>query len=504
MEVNPTVRVAKTSELWTNSRVQLGVVAGSYLLAWGFSLTILEAVFWDDWVFLDDHTAISNHFLQAGIPWASSFHLFFGYEPLTYSLLTFVSFLSASLSFFGILRRAPKFLQLGQQQILFASVVFAIAPLNLARLSGITVIYSLSTALFFLAWYLWVRTNKNSIGTVTLVVILFCLSFFTNSLLAFFSAPFFHKLALEYSNVRPERRRAVIFRSSMYGSIPFAWFAVYTLSKPEPFGFYSGYNSFALTLPLLGFSVLLLFLTFSMIRIFHKLSETVGATETSWRRAKGTPGQLLCGLFLVTLAFFPYVAVGHLPPYSEWSTRHELLIAAGISVLASAIFGLVNKIHLLLGSLFSALVLLVSLSISMFLGISAVADWSKQKVLLDYWSNSQAVSEAELVVIEDKSRTLNLFERQYRFYEWSGQLRVSTGPNGPYALSDSESDFEALQSGFLREYSLLGSGPHPSSSKEYLLVTIRTTCGGPIEALILGAALCLNIEEKERSFQDSR
>jgi hypothetical protein len=137
----------------------------------------------------------------------------------------------------------------------------------------------------------------------------------------------------------------------------------------------------------------------------------------------------------------------------------------------------------------------------MFFGIAAVVDWSKQRVLLDYWASSQDVLEAELVVVKDESRSLNLFQREYRFYEWSGQLRMSAGSDGPYALSNSESDLANLQSGFLMEYSLLGSGPAPSWSQNYLLVTIRTTCVGPIEALIEGVANCLAVSEEELTFK---
>jgi hypothetical protein len=499
--VSPTTRIAKRIDFWINSKTQFGLVVASYFLAWGFSLIILDAVFWDDWVFVDDPMAIRNHFLQAGAPWTGSFHLFFGYAPSTYSLITFFSFLAASLSFLGILRRAPNFLQLSPEQITFASVLFAIAPLNLARISGITVVYSLSVGLFFLAWYLWVATEKNSAGLLILVVTLFSLSFLTNSLLAFFAAPFFHKLVIEHSGGELGSRRTMIFRTLAFGALPFLWFAIFVSSKTGPFGFYTGYNSFALTLQLVSFSALLSFLTLSLIWIFYKLSKPEIVPGASWAWAIGIPSQLLSGLFLVALALFPYVAVGLIPPYSEWSTRHELLLSAGISILATALFGVAKKIGVLFGYSFAALVLLVSLSISMFFGIAAVVDWSKQRVLLDYWASSQDVLEAELVVVKDESRSLNLFQREYRFYEWSGQLRMSAGSDGPYALSNSESDLANLQSGFLMEYSLLGSGPAPSWSQNYLLVTIRTTCVGPIEALIEGVANCLAVSEEELTFK---
>lgn len=499
--MNFALPLAKKSEIWSKSQVQLGAVITSYLVAWGFSLTLLDAVFWDDWVFVDDPLAIRNHFLQAGAPWAGSVHLFFGYAPSTYSLITFFSFLGASLSFLGILRRAPKFLQLSQGQVIFASVIFAIVPFNLARISGITVVYSFSVGLFFLAWYLWVSNQKNSAAVVILVVTLFSLSFLTNSLLAFFAAPFFHKLAIEHSRGEPGSIRARILGALALGALPFLWFAVYFSSKPEPFDFYTGYNSIALTLPLMGLIILLGFFTFSLIWIFYRLSRQIAVSQQSWTWAKGTPLQLLCGLFLVALALFPYVAVGLVPPYSEWSTRHELLLPAGISILATALFGVAKKISVLFGYSFAFLVLLVSFSISGFLGIAAVVDWSKQRVLLDHWGSSQSVLEAELVVVADESRSLNLFQREYRFYEWSGQLRTSADSDGPYAMSNSESDLASLQSGFLREYSLLGSGPAPSLSQKYLLVTIRTTCDGPIEAFIEGVANCLSFEEKGLSFQ---
>lgn len=484
-----------------NSRTQSAVVVSFYFLAWGFSLAILDAIYWDDWVFVGDETSIDNRFSQAGSPWAGSFHLFFGYSPSTYSLITFFSFLSVSLSFLGILRRTPRFLQFGQGQIILASIVFAVAPLNIARVSGITVISSISVALFFLAWYLLVRVNKNSIGILIVLITLFSLSFVTSSLLSFFAAPFFHKLVLEHESGRLGDTKTLISKVLIYGALPFFWAGIYFSLAPEPFGFYAGYNSFVLPL-LIIFGVILLLVTLFLIWIFYKLSRPVIASEKSWAWLKGVPSQMVLASFLVVLALFPYIAVGKIPPYAEWSTRHELLLPAGISILAAAVFGALRKVSIGFGRLMAGLVVLGSMSITAALGVAAIVDWSKQEVLLDFWVSSQPVLQAKLVVVEDESRLLNLFERQYRFYEWSGHLRVSTGSNGPYALSNSESDLAALQSGFLREYSLLGSGPAPSVSQDYLLVTIRTTCSSPFEALIIGIPRCLSIEEEVLSFKN--
>jgi hypothetical protein len=150
----------------------------------------------------------------------------------------------------------------------------------------------------------------------------------------------------------------------------------------------------------------------------------------------------------------------------------------------------------------AGLVVLGSISITITLGVAAVVDWGKQKVLLKHWGSSQRILDADLVIVEDESRSLNLFEREYRFYEWSGHLRVATGSNGPSALSNSESDLAALRSGLLTEHALLGSGPTPSMGQDYLLVTIRTTCDGAIQALFIGVPKCLSIQEEALSFKD--
>jgi hypothetical protein len=490
------------SSSWSNTKLQSSIVLASYLAAWGYLLAILDAVYWDDWVFVGDPIAVNNHFLQAGAPWGTWFHTFFGYSPSTYRLITFFSFLVVSLCFLGILRRAPKFFQLSQTQILFASIVFATVPLNVARVSGNVVFYSLSAGFFFLAWYLWVRFDKSSITSSFVIFILFSLSFFTNSLLVFFAAPFLHKLALEGQNNKVQGLRALLFKGLIFGSLPFIWFAVFSLLKPRPFGFYAGYNSFLVTGPTIILGLILATLMCCLFWLFLKTQSDAESLRISRASASGVLSQFLLGLLLVALALFPYFVVGHFPPYTEWMTRDELLLPSGLGVLAAASFGGLNKLSYFLGKSFAIVVLLFSFLTTMFFGMWSVVDWSKQKVLLEYWGSSQAVSDAGLVIVSDKSHALNLFERKYRFYEWSGQVRVSAGSFGPYALGDSESDLAGLESGFLRDYSMLGSGPSPISPEDYLFVSITTNCDWPFEVLSLGIDNCISIEEKVVPFGD--
>ncbi len=481
---------------WSNPKLQSSIVLASYFAAWGYLLTILDAVYWDDWVFVGDPIAVNNHFLQAGAPWSTWFHTFFGYSPSTYKLITFFSFLVVSLCFLGILRRAPKFFQLSQTQILFASIVFATVPLNVARVSGIVVIYSLSVGFFFLAWYLWVRDKGNSITSSLVIFILFSLSFFTNSLLVFFAAPFLHKMALERQRLKALGLSVLLIKGLIFGSLPFIWFTLFLLLKPTPFGFYEGYNNLLVTGPTIILGLILATLMCCLVWFFLRAQPNADNSRISRAWAAGVPAQFLLGLLLVSLALFPYFVVGHFPPYTEWMTRDELLLPSGLGVLAAASFGALNKLSYFLGKSFAIVVLLFSFLTTMFFGMWSVVDWSKQKVLLEYWGSSQAVSDAGLVIVSDKSRALNLFERNYRFYEWSGQVRVSVGTFGPYALGNTESDLAGLKSGFLRDYSLLGSGPIPTSNEDYLLISISTNCDGPLEALSLGVVNCISIEEK--------
>lgn len=490
-EINP---VSTASKIRVTLGMQLVFVLLSYFVSWGFLLMMLDAIFWDDWVFVNDPIAVTNHFQQAGAPWSAWFHSFFEYSTPTYRLMTFCSFLLASLCFLGILRKLPEFLKFSPEQILFASIAFATAPLNMARVSGITVIYSLSFACFFLAWYLWINTKSGSVFVTSLVVALFSLSFFTNSFLVFFAAPFLHKLAIDKSRGELRNWRTVVTRGLAYGSLPFIWFGAFLSAKPKPFGFYDGYNSIGISWVLIFVLSLILILSYGLVWFGYFSQERQGGarTETSAKYL----AQLGLGLFLITVGLFPYLAVGHIPPYSEWMTRDELLLPAGVGIVLAAIFGALKKVWVLYGYSLAGILLFVSLTAAVNNGIAALVDWEKQKFLIQHWSSSSRIYSSDLVVIADESQSLNLFGREYRFYEWAGQLRDSTGPEGPYAISNSESDWSKLQTGYLESYATLGSGPRPQLSKEYLYVTIQSRCDGPMDAINTGVENCLFIEEK--------
>jgi hypothetical protein len=118
--------------LTTKHRQVLAVLV-SYCFAWGFFFLIPDAVFWDDWLFVNDEVAGVNHFLQVGAPWATWFHTTFGHSVQLYRFFTFASFLLAAFLFLGLLRLVSRDLNLSDSQVLVASVLFAILPLNLAR-----------------------------------------------------------------------------------------------------------------------------------------------------------------------------------------------------------------------------------------------------------------------------------------------------------------------------------------------------------------------------------
>jgi hypothetical protein len=210
--------------------------------------------------------------------------------------------------------------------------------------------------------------------------------------------------------------------------------------------------------------------------------------------------QFTAGLFMSIVAIFPYVAVGHLPPFTEWRTRDELLLPAGIAFLIFSFITLSQTVLPKVRTSFVPVAASATIFASVAAGVGVVADWEKQVAILDHWSTSQQIRDAEVVLVEDNTSSLNLFNRNYRFYEWAGQARLSIGENSPFAFSFSESEIKSYKSGFFFEYASLGLGSPPVQTKEFTLLQIYSKCESVPELIWVGASSCLYFVESKKTF----
>ena len=128
-------------------------------------------------------------------------------------------------------------------------------------------------------------------------------------------------------------------------------------------------------------------------------------------------------MLAVLLAVFPYWVLGHVPTFTEWTSRHQLLLPLGGSML-------VVSLVLIFGERVKVIVLTFFLSLSIILNVTTYKDfyiyWVKQKLLI-VLAQDRLVRNADLVIFEDRSKALNAINRTYRPYEWNGILATAFG-----------------------------------------------------------------------------
>jgi hypothetical protein len=212
------------------------VLAGFYTTSHIWILFIANAVYWDDWIlFKGDYEIVINMFIMQA---ATLFYLE-GYAhvlllkigPWIYRVLTFLMMFMAGVFLYDILK---KYKEINSEIRFFIVLLFLIFPFYTARVALIDLRYTVCYFLFFYAWYLLFKNRFAS-------MILFFMSFNTQSLLVFYILPMielliFHKGFLSYSNFKK-----FFFKNINFLIIPFIFFALKIFAFPSS-GLYLDYN----------------------------------------------------------------------------------------------------------------------------------------------------------------------------------------------------------------------------------------------------------------------
>lgn len=406
---------------------------GVYLVCHGGMLLFPNAYFWDDWIYYNVSPAfLQSNFRELGSPFNISGYLhtpMLLMGPWSYKLFTFVLFFASGLALNGILRRQPF---LSRENRLLVVLLFLVLPFNSTRIVNMVFQYTVAHALFFLAWMLLGRRR-------IVPLLLFALSFNTNSLLVFYALPvaelFYRRGA--FASVPAFGR--VLLRHLDFIVLPFVFFAVDTVVFP-PSGSYEGYNA------LKGFSPLLptlkvtlwetarflasepliwgLLLTPGVLFVLSRLGVRA-VPETGGRRL------LVLGVGALVLASFPYMVIGLPPHFWVWQSRHQLLLPLGAALV---IVGLLNvRIPRSPGAAgrgvklgFAAL--LVGVSIAHMVGFyaSAALEHMKQKEVIRQLALHPKLKDDSLIVFDDRTVVpLNIEARLFPAYEWNGLLRAA-------------------------------------------------------------------------------
>jgi hypothetical protein len=413
------------------------ILAVFYTVMHGGILLMPHAVFWDDWVlYRAAASTILDTFRQTGamFNWAGWLHVgMLGLGEWTYKVLTFLLMFATGLLLRSILKRID-FLPSAMR---FAVVLlFLVLPFNFARVAMIDFPYTLCYFLFFLGWQLIDRHRY-------VALLLFFLSFNTNSLLVFYAVPI---LDLAYRSGHLTSLRTAfsfIFRRLDFLLLPFLYFYI-KLRFFLPSGLYAGYNQdYSLTrIPsriaaqiddLAGLDINYIILAIAMplvlLLVRSHLGNSGGAGQQHGKSRLLTIWAL--GFLVLALGCFPYWIVGHIPSFREWNSRHQLLMPLGAAlIIAASVFLLRAPIKIFA----FAAVIAASLSYGIVGYYSFLVDWNKQQTIMKFFVENATVRNANLVVIDDNTEHLNAIGREYRFYEWNGLIEKAYGDERRFAI----------------------------------------------------------------------
>lgn len=448
-----------------------------YLIAHGGILFIPNAIYWDDWtLYKVDPEVILDTFQQAGSMFNIGGHmhnLFLVAGPWFYKVLTFILMFSTGIILDNILAKHEF---ISRENRFLIVLFFLILPFYWARVALIDMPYTVCYFLFFLAWMI---IDQYRIFTL----LLFFLSFNANSLLVFYALPF---LDYYYRSIGGKPSVKSLFYFSVHKLdfvlLPFIYFAVKIFFYP-PSGLYEGYNQqYSLLnlfkgpvlmvldwmkLELSVFAFLLLTILFYVILRSH-----ISFPKKMMKRTALV--LLLFGLAAIILAGFPYWIVGHIPTFSEWTSRHQLLFPLGgsLSLVALLVAITVEVRQGLLAAILSIMMLL-----NLVTYVDFYFDWQKQKALIALMGENELIRNADLIVFDDRAHSLNAINRTYRNYEWNGLLANSFGDESRFGLNHSELN-EFIQGNKYKAYFTEGekyrnAGFDPTKELETVLVSIH-------------------------------
>jgi hypothetical protein len=401
-------------------------------LSHGGILALSNAIYWDDWsLYKVDPELITDMFNQAGalFNWTSKLHnslLLIG--PFTYKVITFFLMLATSYLFEIILRRD---FALKTSESLLILLLFLILPFNTARVALINLPYTLGYFLFFLAWY-FIYKNK------FLSLIFFFFSFNTNSLLVFYALPIIGIFYKEIGNNGYKNIIQIGGKYILFIILPFIFFYIKT-TYFKPHGIYENYNSLnginylnniATALSISFQDIILFFLKFNKLFIYtFTLSFIVFLPLRNYQllvniHKERATSFIFLGIIAIIFASFPYLILGLAPTFLEWSSRHQLLLPFGASLLLVGIISFLNPQFKLFILIF---VVLTSIAINITNYVALYQDWNKQKALIMLFKSNDEIKNAGIVGFIDETKSLNAINRTYRIYEWNGLMKAAFG-----------------------------------------------------------------------------
>ncbi len=461
------------------SKTEAVLITVLYTIAFGI-IIFNDGIYHDDWViFNQDSTSVKEFFKEIGffLHWTAYFHNFllsFKTGIFIERFLIFLSFLLAAFLFHNILKKIK---EIDSNSRIFITLLFALFPVNFARIALCNIHHSLSYFMFFAGfWFVTICLGSRKIIFRILALLFLFFSFSTNSFLVFYIIVIFYILYYEKKNINSIYAfflRIIKYTDFLLLPILF-WIIKYLFFKPygelyaeynilsithiicspvaSMLAFYSSFlepitMSFSFNITALLFIILLGFVLYFIIKNRY-YNNTTNVNESK------NFIFLLIGAGGFIIAVFPYITVGKIPMIGNWQSRHQLLIPLGASFILyfglriiMKEFGLKYKIQVLVLS-----IIVVSFVTNNFINyLSYQKDWFKVLALIENLKTDNLIKENTTFLWEDRTLGMNANNRVYREFEIHGIVRYALGSDTRF-FADLKyfSDFEELKKYFER------------------------------------------------------
>lgn len=429
-------------------------------------LLFLNGVWWDDWIIYYADCDFIELGYMTGRPSLGFIIIFINSLPnpeVFLHILVFLLYYISTLLLYLILIKVDF---LDDNASLFITILFATMYVNEARVLFICLPYAVSNMIFFFAFYLFMLwkdsiTNKQKkfIGRI-IILILFYISFDTNSFLVFYSTLFIYILYREKNILNYIRYFDFIL-------LPIIFFAI----KHQfwtPYGYYINYNKltlagiklaisqlhqgawYAYTYPISRsttyYSGLILLSILIILIIVDKFFLKNKNINIITEKNNFELENILLGILFLIIAIFPYFVIFSIQflkglNYNLFNTRHLLLTPLGISWITYFLLRYIFNNKKILNITLLIIVLLYTIQWNKTYLVYEMY-WYKQVALSYLFKNEEFIMENDTFAFIDVDETTHN-SSIYIFYALNGILKKTF--NDEKRLMFKIEDFDRIQ-----------------------------------------------------------
>lgn len=410
----------------SNIRFPWKVASVLYGISFGPQFLTAKNLFWDDWYLINPISGkiAKTHYEGSGrAPWSNFFESeILHSSPVFFRIVTFLAFFASAYLLFKTLFKSSL---LTRNQIVATTLIFLLVPVNSARIALITNAYSVSYLFFFLGFYL-VSLQKSwfvhLLGSASLFICFNSIGFIPFSIIP---------VLYIYMINRQEGAKLTVqqwMRILLVAATPIIYLICRNFFWPPTSGYATMY-----TPQKLGLIRGLLFVFVCTVPLAY------GLFIAKWQRFETSKYLISIGLFTLSIGAFPYMVGGHLvdisdwliafiPNFSDWNSRHQLLLPLGIAlmVVGAHKFHSTNPLRWNSSPIFSAIIIFC-IVLNITFAQEYFLDGKKQDAIMAELVSNKDLRDSSSILIDDSAVRFNARGRLIRSYEWEAMLEKAFG-----------------------------------------------------------------------------